>query len=167
MPELARLNKQLTDEQNEFWENVAKPKDQRRAGLTKEYMETTQGLLECSTISGTSWPPPSTTRMPTIDQLLTIKQTAWLLRNTAGEGSLIVSIGLPPARSRRKPATTTPICRRHERMWKALELSTSGMQLPPALATAMAGAKTAYFDPQYLALRDRLRMRWSRARRPR
>jgi methyl-accepting chemotaxis protein len=41
-------------------------------------------------------------------------------------------------------------------MWKALELATSGMQLPPALASAMAGAKTAYFDPQYLALRDRL-----------
>ena len=40
-------------------------------------------------------------------------------------------------------------------MWKALELSTSGMQLPPALAS-MAAAKTAYFDPQYLALRDRL-----------
>src|SRR5205814_1254658 len=41
-------------------------------------------------------------------------------------------------------------------MWQALELSTSGMQLPPALSSAMAAAKTAYFDPQYLALRDRL-----------
>ena len=30
------------------------------------------------------------------------------------------------------------------------------MQLPPALAAAMAATKTAYFEPQYLALRDRL-----------
>jgi methyl-accepting chemotaxis protein len=41
-------------------------------------------------------------------------------------------------------------------MWKALELSTSGMTLPQALASAMDKAKTAYFEPSYLALRDRL-----------
>ncbi len=46
IPELARLNKLLIEEQKQFWEDVAKPKDQRRAGLTKEYMETTQGLLD-------------------------------------------------------------------------------------------------------------------------
>ena len=51
--------------------------------------------------------------------------------------------------------------------WKALELATSGMQLPPALASAMAATKTAYFDPQYLALRDRLLTRWSTAKRRR
>ena len=30
------------------------------------------------------------------------------------------------------------------------------MQLPPALASAMAATKKAYFEPEYLALRDRL-----------
>jgi methyl-accepting chemotaxis protein len=35
-------------------------------------------------------------------------------------------------------------------------LSTSGMQLPAGLASAMASAKSSYFEPQYLALRDRL-----------
>jgi methyl-accepting chemotaxis protein len=40
--------------------------------------------------------------------------------------------------------------------WNALELTTAGMQLPPALSSAMAATKTAYFEPQYLALRDRL-----------
>ena len=30
------------------------------------------------------------------------------------------------------------------------------MQLPPALSAAMAATKTAYFEPEYLALRDRL-----------
>src|ERR1700737_1808239 len=30
------------------------------------------------------------------------------------------------------------------------------MQLPPALSAAIAATKTAYFEPDYLALRDRL-----------
>ena len=30
------------------------------------------------------------------------------------------------------------------------------MQLPPAISSAMAATKTAYFEPQYLSLRERL-----------
>jgi hypothetical protein len=30
------------------------------------------------------------------------------------------------------------------------------MQLPPAISSAIAATKTAYFEPSYLALRDRL-----------
>ena len=133
-------------------------------------METTQGLLDdARQMSATRSPPPSTTRTPTIDQLLAIKQTAWLLRNTAGEASLIVSKGLAAGKITPEARYDLyPICRRHRAaMWNALELAASGMQLPPALAAAMAATKTAYFDPQYLALRDRLRTRWPRARRPR
>jgi methyl-accepting chemotaxis protein len=157
VPELARLNKLLIEEQKQFWEDVARPKDQRRAALTKEYMETTQGLLDVlDKLSGTLAATVNH-QDAEIDQLLSIKQNAWLLRNTAGEGSLIVSMGLAAGK-------ITPEARYNytqfvggtAAMWKALELSTSGMQLPPALASAMAAAKSAYFDPQYLALRDRL-----------
>ena len=51
----------------------------------------------------------------TIDQLLSIKQAAWLLRNTAGEASLLVSTGLghrQPAR-RKRSQTYTKFVRRH------------------------------------------------------
>src|SRR5260370_20705800 len=40
--------------------------------------------------------------------------------------------------------------------WKGLDLTAWGMQLPPALSAVMAATKTAYFEPDYLALRDRL-----------
>src|SRR5262249_32048783 len=40
--------------------------------------------------------------------------------------------------------------------WNALELVSAGMQLPPALENAFAATKTAYFEPQFLQLRDRL-----------
>ena len=92
-----------------------------------------------------------------IDQLLSIKQSAWLLRNTAGEASLIVSTGLAAGKiSPEGRYNYTQFVGGTAAMWKALELSTSGMQLPPALASAMTAAKTAYFEPQYLTLRDRL-----------
>lgn len=157
VPELARLHKLLSEQQKQFWEEVTKPKDQRRAGLPKEYMETTQGLLETLDKLSNVLAATVNHQDAAIDQLLSIKQTAWLLRNTGGEASLVISTGLAAGK-------ITPEARQSyiqyvggaAAMWKALELSTSGMQLPPALVAAMATVKTAYFDPQYLALRDRL-----------
>ncbi|MCK1478568.1 methyl-accepting chemotaxis protein [Bradyrhizobium sp. 197] len=157
VPELARLYKLLIEEQTQFWDDVAKAKDQRRAGLTKEYMETTQGLLDVldrlsNTLAGTV-----NHQDATIDQLLSIKQNAWLLRNTAGEASLIVSTGLAAGKiTPERRYNYTQYVGGTAAMWKALELSTFGMQLAPALTSAVAAAKTAYFEPQYLALRDRL-----------
>src|SRR5262249_45369141 len=146
-----------TEEQKQFWEDVAKPKDQRRPGLVKEYMETTQGLLDTLDALSNTLAATVNHQDPVIDQLLAIKQNAWLLRNTAGEASLIVSTGLP--RGKIPPEAHLSYIQYvggRTAMWKALELSTPGMQLPPALSAAMATAKTGYFDPQYLALRERL-----------
>jgi HAMP domain-containing protein len=93
----------------------------------------------------------------TIDQLLAIKQIAWLLRNTAGEASLIVSTGLSAGKV--TPETRlayTKYTGGIDAAWSALQLTASGMQLPPAISSAIAATKTAYFEPSYLALRDRL-----------
>ncbi|WP_368508796.1 methyl-accepting chemotaxis protein [Bradyrhizobium lupini] len=157
VPELARLYKLLIEEQKQFWEDVAKPKDQRRAGLPKEYMETTQGLLDTLDKLSNTLAATVNHLDAAIDQLLSIKQNAWLLRNTAGEASLIVSTGLAAGKitTEGRYAYTQHVGGTSA-MWKALELSTSGMQLPSGLASAMASAKTSYFEPQYLALRDRL-----------
>ncbi len=157
VPELARLHKLLIEEQTQFWTDMAKPRDQRRAGLPKEYMETTGGLLETLDKLSNVLAATVNHQDAVIDQFLSIKQNAWLLRNTAGEASLVVSTGLAAGK-------ITPEARNNytqhvggtSAMWKALELSASGMQLPPALAAALAAAKTAYFEPQYLTLRDRL-----------
>src|SRR5260370_7122369 len=40
--------------------------------------------------------------------------------------------------------------------WNALQLTAWGMALPPALAAAIEANKTAYFESEYVALRDRL-----------
>ena len=94
VPEFDRLFKTLTAQQKEFWEAMAKPKASRRPTLAKEYMETTQGLLDTlDKLSGTLAANVNH-QDATIDQLLAIKQIAWLLRNTAGEASLLISNGL-------------------------------------------------------------------------
>ena len=92
-----------------------------------------------------------------IDQLLAIKQIAWLLRNTGGEASLIVSNALGTGKV--APETRVAFTKFNggaDAAWSALELTASGMQLPPAISSAMAATKTAYFEPQYLSLRERL-----------
>jgi methyl-accepting chemotaxis protein len=157
VPELDRQFKTVGTLQKEFWEAMSKPKAQRRADLPKEYTSTVNALLDVmEKLSGTLAANVNH-QDATIDQLLAIKQIAWLLRSTAGEASLIVSTGLAAGK-------ITPEIKNNyikysggiEAAWNALELTAAGMQLPPALAKAIADNKTAYFEPSYLQLRDRL-----------
>ncbi len=157
VPEFDRAFKAITAQQKEFWEMMGKPKAQRRADLPRQYTDTVNALLDVmdklsATLAGTV-----NHQDATIDQLLAIKQIAWLLRNTAGEASVIVSTGL--AAGKVSPETRLAYIKNAggtEIAWNALELTAAGMQLPPALTQAMAANKTAYFEPQYLELRDRL-----------
>lgn len=157
VPELDRLLKTLTSEQKEFWDAMGTPKASRPPTLAKEYMATVNGLLETlEKLSGTLAADVNH-KDATIDQLLAIKQAAWLLRNTAGEASLSVSLALSSGKvSPESKLAYTKFVGGTEIAWNALELAASGMQLPPALASAIPATKTAYFEPQYVQLRDRL-----------
>ena len=157
VPELDRLFKTLTAEQKEFWDEVAKPKASRRPALAKEYMETTQALLDTLDKLSGALAAAVNHQDATIDQLLAIKQIAWLLRNTAGEASLLISNGLAAGRITPEARLSyTKFLGGTDAAWNALQLTASGMTLPPALASAIAATKTAYFEPDYLALRERL-----------
>src|SRR3954452_1153859 len=157
VPELERSFKALTRLQKEFWEEMNKAKASRRPTLGKEYMETTAGLLDILEKLSAALAAAVNHQDATIDQLLAIKQIAWLLRNTAGEASLLVSNGLAAGKAAPETRLTyTKLVGGTEAVWNALQLTASGMQLPPALANAMTATKTAYFEPQYLELRDRL-----------
>jgi methyl-accepting chemotaxis protein len=157
VPEFDQLFKRLTAEQKEFWDDVAKPKASRRATLPQEYSDTTAALLKNLDKLSAALAAAVNHQDATIDQLLAIKQTAWLLRNTAGEASLMISKGLAAGRMAPESRLTyTRLLGGTEIAFTALETATSGMQLPPALSAAIAATKTAYFEPDYLALRDRL-----------
>ena len=157
VPELDRLNKLLIAQQKEFWDEVAKPKASRRLALAKEYMETTAALLVTLDKLSATLAANVNHQDPVIDQLLAIKQIAWLLRNTAGEASLLISNGLGAGKATAETrAAHTKFSGGADAAWSALELTAAGMQLPLALSSAMAATKKAYFEPEYLALRDRL-----------
>jgi methyl-accepting chemotaxis protein len=148
----------LTSLQAEAWDAMRKPRKARRPTLAKDYVDLSGTLLTTLTMISDNLMAAVNHSDPVIDQLLSIKQQAWLLRNTAGEASDLVATGLIATGSASFDAQTayTRFVGGIEATWKALESSTLGMQLSAELAGAMTSAKTAYFDPQYTALRDRL-----------
>ncbi len=156
IPELDRLYRKLVDHHKEFWTEVAKPKAQRRLALVKEFMDNTQTLLDVLDKLSGILAATVNHQDATIDQLLAIKQAGWLLRNTAGEASLAVANGL--AVGKISPEGRLKYLKDSggsDAAWKALELAAGGMQLPAALSTAMAENKAEYFEPKFLAQRDR------------
>jgi methyl-accepting chemotaxis protein len=157
LPELNRLIEAATALEAETWDAVRKPKAERRPALAREFMDNTAALLE--TLDKVSIRVASAVNHddPVIDQLLMIKRLAWLMRNTAGEASLLISNSI--ASGRVAPDLRQTYSRHTggiETAWTALQTVAAGSELPPGLVEAMAEAKTAYFDPQFLALRDRL-----------
>jgi methyl-accepting chemotaxis protein len=157
VPEFDKLFKTMTALQKEFWEAMAKPKADRRPTLAKEYMEAASAMLSTLDKLSGALAAAINHQDATMDQLLAIKQIAWLLRNTGGEASLIVSTALGVNKvAPESMVAFTKFNGGAEAAWNALELTAAGMQLPPAIASAMATTKTAYFEPSYLALRERL-----------
>jgi methyl-accepting chemotaxis protein len=157
VPELNRLIQSMTALEAESWDAMHKPKASRRPALSKEYMEITGALLETMDKVSIRLAAAVNHNDAVIDQLLMIKQVAWLLRNSAGETSLMISNGFGSGHVAADARQTyTKNVGRIEGAWSALETVQSGTQLPPQLVEAMAQAKIAYFDPQYLSLRDRL-----------
>jgi methyl-accepting chemotaxis protein len=158
LPEITRLNKLLLAQQAEFWRDVAKPKSERRLDLAKEYLDSTQASIETLDKLSNALTTAVNHQDAMVDQLLAIKQIAWLLRNSAGNASLIVANGLNNA-----IPVTPEVQLSYTRYtggivaaWNALQLTALGMELPPKLSAAMEATKKAYYDPDYIALRDRL-----------
>ncbi len=157
VPELDRLSHVLAGLQKEFWDAVAKPKASRRPTLAKEYTDTATALLEMLDKLSITLASSVSHQDPVTDHLLAIKQIAWLLRNTTGEASQLITTGLGAGRLPPEAwLTYVKIVGGTETAWKALEMTAAGMQLPEALSSAMAATKAGYFAPEDLALRDRM-----------
>ena len=157
LPELTRQIAKFTALDSESREAIAKPKASRRGGLWKDYSDTALALVDTLDKASISLAAAIKHSDPVVDQLLDIKQMAWLVRLRVGEASLQVSDALGgvslPANIRQIYAGKIGGL---ETAWMALEAAASGMELPPGLTEAIKAANTGIFDPQYAALRDRL-----------
>jgi methyl-accepting chemotaxis protein len=155
LADLGALNKTLLAEQAEFWTEVLKPRAERRAALAKEYVATEDTLMAQLEKLSSALAASVNHQDAMIDQLLTVKQMAWLLRSTAGESSQIVGNALGSGKiTPELQLAYTKFVGGTDAAWTAIELAASGMQLPPALASAISETKSTYFDPQYAATRD-------------
>ncbi|WP_375312562.1 methyl-accepting chemotaxis protein [Bradyrhizobium sp. A5] len=152
---LTRLNKALLAQQAEFWTEVAKPRASRRVALATEYLESEDGLMTILEKLSPVLAASVNHQDATIDQFLMIKQMAWLLRQNAGESSVIVGNALSSGKiAPDAQVAFTKFVGATDAAWSAIELAATGMQLPPALSAAMSETKSVYFDPQYAATRD-------------
>ena len=157
LPELNRLIQSMTALEAESWDAIHKPKASRRPTLGKEFLEVTAAMLATMDKVSARIAAAVNHNDPVIDQLLMIKQLAWLMRNTAGEASLLISTGLASGHAAPEIRQSyTKLVGGIEAAWNALQIAADASELPPSLIEAMAGAKTGYFAPPFMALRDRL-----------
>jgi methyl-accepting chemotaxis protein len=157
LPTLTRLMETLKALQSESWDAMSKPKGARRPTLSKEYLETATALLLTLDKLSVQLIAAVNHNDPVVDQLLAIKQSAWLLRDTGGQAALLLSKGLAAGRLPPEARQNfTKFVIGTEFVWNSLETMVAGTQLPAGVVEAMAAAKTGYFDPEYLATSDRL-----------
>jgi methyl-accepting chemotaxis protein len=129
---------------------VTQPKAQRRSGIAQEFFNETSGLLESLDKLSSSLTRAVKLEDAFVDQLMTLKQLAWIARNTAGDAQVMISNGiggqkLPPDALARYNANLA----KTEVMWSALEDLSTGLGLPAKFSETLQRAKREFFDPAY------------------
>ncbi len=108
LPSLTRQVDALKALQTETMEAFGKPVASRRPALGKEYFDATTTLQTLEKLA-TQLAAAVNHIDPVVDQLLAIKQLAWLVRDdTGGQAAVLVVPGLPADACRRKRARPTP-----------------------------------------------------------
>ena len=133
---------------------VTQPKEMRRAELAREFFD--EGTRLLGSLDKLSDQLTAMVKLDDalIDQLLALKQLAWIARNTAGDAQVMISNGLA---GQKLPADAlliyTANLGKTEAIWSALEDAAAGLNLPPQFQDAMRKAKGEFFDPAYAELR--------------
>ncbi len=148
--------KRLTALHEESAAALLRPKAERRQGLAQEMLSETNSLIE--TLDKLSAQLTRSVKLDDafIDQLMELKQLAWVVRNAGGDASVLISnkLGgqpLPPDAMLKYTVSVS----RLETAWATLEDVAAGLPLPPRFADALAKAKREYFAADYVDLRTK------------
>jgi methyl-accepting chemotaxis protein len=143
--------------QTESMAAIQKPKSERRAELAKEYQENSMAMFVQLEKLSARLVNEVMHSDATIDQLLAVKQLSWLLRNSAGDASLLVYKGLGAGKVDADfSAKYVQAVGASQGTWDALATVAGLGSVPEAVTKALAATKAVYFDPEYIGLRDRL-----------
>jgi len=157
LADLERRAKTWSALQTESWDAVGKSKAARRDGLAKEVNAEGTALIELlDKLSGRLF--ASIKHMdPVIDQLFEMKQLAWIVRNSGGDASVVVSSGLAAGKiAADQRVVFAGYLGEAKAAWGALQDLAGGAELPPKLTNAIAAANTGFFGADFMGVRARI-----------
>jgi methyl-accepting chemotaxis protein len=135
---------------------MQRPKAERRPGIAQEFVDHANMLLEFLSQTSDTLNGQIKMQDPLIDKLFEAKTTAWLVRNSAGDASLLLSnaaAGIaPPADAEMKYAANMA---KAEAGWELLTKLFSGVETPPRLVQAMERGTREYFTPDVVGRQGR------------
>ncbi len=134
-----------------------KPKAERRADIAKDYMSETGALLTALDKLSSQLNQLVKLHDSFIDQMMALKQLAWIMRNASGDASLGVSnalagLPIPPDAM----ASYTGHVGKADGAWTALEDLVAGMSLPAGLKGSIETVKREVFARDYIDLRTNI-----------
>ena len=154
--------------QDESAAALLKPKSERRADIAKDYMSETGTLLAALDKLSGQLNQLVKLQDSFIDQMMTLKQLAWIMRNASGDASLgvtnaLAGLPIPPDAM----ALYTGHVGKTDGAWAALEDLVAGMSLPAGLKASIDTVKREFFGRDYLDLRTKYPEGKDRRHRPR
>jgi methyl-accepting chemotaxis protein len=142
--------KRFTALQSQTTPAFLQPKSARPAGLGEDYNKQGTALADALDSWGTRLVKSISLQDPYVDQLLEIKQLAWIMRNAAGEMNLLVANGLggiaPPPDALSIHNTNGA---RLNTAWEAVNDIASRLPPTPGLTTAVDKFKTEFLGSGY------------------
>jgi methyl-accepting chemotaxis protein len=152
--DLAQRIKKLTALHEESGAAVMQPKAARRPGLAAEIRDEITAFIEMLDKLSSQLDGVIKLEDPFIDQMMELKELAWLARDAGGEASVILSNSLSgqplPADAMLK---YTGYVSKLGAMWALLEQRASGLQMPARFTDAVARVKREQFAPDFAELR--------------
>ena len=151
---LDQATKKLTALQQESAAALTQPKAARRSGLAQEFAKETTTLMELLDKMSSQLTRSVKLEDSYIDQMMELKQLAWVVRNAAGDASVLISNTLggqpmPPDALIKYTANVSKL----ETAWAALEDLASGLSLPAQLTAAIAKGKREFLGGEFTELR--------------
>jgi methyl-accepting chemotaxis protein len=130
------------------------PKTARRAGIADDIFKETDDLLNFIDKLSTQLTASIKLQDVFIDQMMELKQLAWVVRNSGGDASVMVSNPLsgrplPPDAMEAYIAAISKV----DATWSTLKDLASSLALPPRFSQAIEQAEHDFFDPGYVAQR--------------
>jgi methyl-accepting chemotaxis protein len=136
---------------------LAKPKSARPSTLARDYQKELSTLLDTLGTASTDLTGSIKNNDAFIDEMMEIKELAWMVRNTAGDASLTISNGFSVGKLMPDMvASYNNSVAASEALWSALVNAGFGTALPPQVVDAIDVAKRQYFSPDYAAARDQV-----------